>query len=55
MKLQMADNVVKSIMQIRPIFPEMTDEAFAAWYSDRYRITLPRVLRILEVLKNDKG
>lgn len=49
--LQMLDGVVKSIREVRPVFPEWDDETFAAWYSARYKITLPRVLTILSYLK----
>lgn len=55
MQLQLYDGVVKSIRQVRPVFPEMNDEQFATWYSKRYRITLPRVLKILEVLREYEG
>lgn len=51
MKLQMVDGVVRSIMHTRPIFPELTDEQFAEFYSDKYMITEKRVLKILEVLR----
>lgn len=51
MELQLLDGVVKSVRQVRPIFPEWNDEQFAVWYSERYRITLPRVLTILSYLK----
>lgn len=51
MKLQLVDGVVRSIMQVRGIFPEKTDEQFAEWYSAKFMVTEKRVLRILEVLK----
>ncbi|CAN7359048.1 hypothetical protein [Paenibacillus sp. LjRoot56] len=50
-QLQLYDGVVKSIRQVRPVFPELSDTEFATWYSERYKITLPRVLTILEYLK----
>ncbi|KRE33274.1 hypothetical protein [Paenibacillus sp. Soil724D2] len=50
-KLQMVDGLVRSIMDVRSIFPKMTNEEFAKFYSDKYRITYPRVLNIVEVLK----
>lgn len=50
LKLQMADGVVRSIMQVRPLFPEMDNEQFAEWYSRKFMVTEKRVLKILEVL-----
>lgn len=50
MKLQLVDGLVRSIMSIRPVFPEMSDTEFAKFYSDKYMISYPRVLKIVEVL-----
>lgn len=54
MNLQLMDGIVRSIRDVRPIFPNMTDEEFAVFYSERYKITLPRVLTILKYLEEYK-
>lgn len=53
MKLQTLDGIVNSIKDIRPVFASLTDREFAAWYSQRYKITQARVLFILEQLKGE--
>lgn len=49
--LQRFDGVVKSILEVRPLFPDKTDTEFAAWYEQKYMITERRVLGILQAAK----
>lgn len=51
MQLQMLDGVVQSVLQVRGIFRDMTDEEFAAWYEEHFMITERRVLGILEAAR----
>lgn len=48
MPLQTYDGVVKSVLQLRKVFPDKTDEEYAAWFEEHFKITEKRVLFILE-------
>jgi hypothetical protein len=51
MHLQRYDGVVTSVLQLRKVFPEKTDEEYAAWYEKHFMVTERRVLGILKADK----
>lgn len=42
----------ESVIELRSIFPNLTNMEYAAWYSQRYGITQQRVHSILEAEAN---
>jgi hypothetical protein len=48
MPLQRYDGVVTSVLQLRKVFPDKTDEEYAAWYEQHFMVTERRVLGILK-------
>ncbi|MNC45982.1 hypothetical protein D3C75_949760 [compost metagenome] len=42
------DKVVQSIKDMRRIYPELSDERFAQWYSRKFRVKADAVLKVLE-------
>jgi hypothetical protein len=51
MQLQRMDGVVQSVLEVRQVFPEKTDEEFSAWYEEHFRVTQKRVLGILSAAR----
>ncbi len=43
------DQVRQSILDLRTIYHEMTDEKFAAWYNKKYKVPVVAILHGLEV------
>ncbi|MNX78606.1 hypothetical protein D3C86_1102070 [compost metagenome] len=41
----------KSILDIRRIYPELSDERFAQWYHHRYRVPIKSVLQVIQEKK----
>lgn len=47
-RISTPDQVRQSILDIRGIYKELSDNRFATWYSNRYRVEYNAVKKVLE-------
>ncbi|MNO80305.1 hypothetical protein D3C76_715100 [compost metagenome] len=47
------EEVQKSILDMRKIYPEKSDESFAKWYASKYRVKADAVLKFLKEVEKD--
>lgn len=40
--------IKNSILDLRRVYSDLSDERFAIWYSKRYKVSLPAVKRVLQ-------